>query len=135
MNLAPFVAAPAHIQTHILAALMVLVLTPVQFFGPRKGSPLHRLLGAFWLSAMVVVAGTSFLIRSNLAVSFHGFSPIHLLSILALVSVAAALWQARGHRVAAHRQTLIWLTAGFLIAGAFTLAPTRIMGRIVFGLS
>ena len=134
MNLAPYFAAPPHIQSHILAALLVLALTPLQFFGPRKGSPVHRAAGYIWLFAMLVVALTSFFIRSNLPVSLAGFSPIHLLSVLALVSIVRAIDFARKHNIIGHRKTLISLTIGFLLAGAFTLAPTRIMGRIVFGL-
>lgn len=133
MNFAPYVAAPAHIQAHILATLVVLLLTPLQFFGLPKGSPQHRAVGYLWLAAMVVVAATSFFIRSKLPFSFMGFSPIHLLSVLSLVSVVGAVAYARTHQVAAHRKILISLTLGFLIAGVFTLAPSRIMGRILFG--
>jgi len=135
MTLAPFVAAPAHIQTHILAAMMVLVLTPFQFFVLRKGSPEHRMLGYFWLFAMGVVALTSFFIRSNLALSFKGFSSIHLLSVLSVFSIGSAILLARAGKIAAHRKTLIMLTVSFLIAGAFTFAPHRIMGRMLLGLS
>jgi uncharacterized membrane protein len=134
MTLAPFFAAPPHVQSHILAALLVLLLTPVQFFGPRKGSPLHRAAGYIWLFAMLVVALTSFFIRSNLPVSVAGFSPIHLLSVLTLFSVYFAVRFARAHNISAHRKTLIYLTISFLLAGVFTLVPPRIMGRIVFGL-
>jgi uncharacterized membrane protein len=134
MTLAPFLAAPAHIQSHILAALLVVALTPLQFFGLRKGSPLHRATGYIWLLAMVVVALTSFFIRTNLPFSVAGFSPIHLLSVLALFSVFNAIRLARAHKISAHRKTLIYLTISFLIAGAFTLIPGRIMGSIVWGL-
>jgi uncharacterized membrane protein len=133
MTLAPFHAAPFHIQLHLLAALLVLALTPVQFFGLRKGSPEHKAAGYLWLASMVVVAVTSFFIRSHLSVSVFGFSPIHLLSVLALFSVVQAIRFARARNITAHRKTLLSLTFGFLAAGAFTLAPSRIMGRIVFG--
>lgn len=134
MSLAPFLAAPLHIKVHIMAALVVLAATPLQFFGPRKGSTPHRALGYLWLAAMTSVAATSLFIRSTASVSVLGFSPIHLLSVLALVSVVKAVQYARSHEMSAHRKTLIWLTVSFLIAGIFTLAPSRIMGRIVFGL-
>jgi uncharacterized membrane protein len=134
LTLAPFLAAPPHIQSHILAAMLVLALTPVQFFGPRKGSAAHRAAGYVWLFAMLIVALTSFFIRSSLPVSLAGFSPIHLLSVLALFSIVTAIRHAQAHRISAHRKTLIYLTIGFLIAGAFTLTPDRIMGRIAFGL-
>lgn len=115
--------------------MMVLALTPFQFFILRKGSPEHRCLGYFWLFAMAVVALTSFFIRSTLAMSFNGFSPIHLLSVLTIFSIGSAIMLARRGKIAAHRKTLIALTVSFLIAGVFTLAPHRIMGRILFGLS
>ena len=45
-----------------------------------------------------------------------------------------AVVYARRGRIAAHRSSMTWLfVAALLVAGAFTLLPHRIMGRVVFG--
>ena len=133
MTLMPFYAAPVFIKVHIIAAIMVVVLTPLQFWGFRKGSLAHRGAGYLWLVAMVVVAISSFWISTHLPFNLAGFSPIHLLSVLALVSVFNAIRYARAGNITGHRKTLIALSVGFWIAGAFTLFPPRIMGQIFAG--
>lgn len=132
MSLAPFYAAAPHIKVHILAAMLVIGLTPLQFWGFRKGSMPHRVAGYFWLGAMLAVAGTSFWIRSHFSFSVLGFSPIHLLSVWAIVSVGMAIHFARIRRISTHRKVLIGLSTGFWVAGAFTLIPPRIMGMILW---
>lgn len=134
MSLAPFYAAAPFIKVHILAALTVAALTPLQFWGFHKGSLAHRTTGYVWLGAMLIVAISSFWIHSSgVPVRLGPYSIIHLLSVLALVSIWQAIRFARAGYITAHRKTLIYLAVGFWIAGAFTLAPERIMGRIVFG--
>ncbi|MCZ8374357.1 MAG: DUF2306 domain-containing protein [Beijerinckiaceae bacterium] len=133
MTLAPFYAAPLFVKLHILAALLVVGLTPFQFVGFRKGSPGHRLTGRLWLLAMIAVALTSLTIASRFRFSLAGFGLIHLLSLLTLASCYSAWHAARGHAVERHRQILIGLTASFFMAGAFTFLPGRIMHRIVAG--
>jgi uncharacterized membrane protein len=62
------------------------------------------------------------------------WSPIHLLSILVLVTVPLGVWRAHRHGVAAHRHIMISVFAGALvIAGLFALLPGRIMHAVVFG--
>lgn len=133
MTLAPFYAAPLFVKAHILGALVVVVLTPLQFWGLSKGSLAHRTSGYLWLGAMLVVALSSFYIPSVFAVSFAGFGPIHLLSVFALYSIFTAIRYARAGNIRGHRLTLIGLAIGFWIAGVFTLVPPRMMWRIVAG--
>ena len=62
------------------------------------------------------------------------WSPIHLLSILVLVTVPLAVWHAHNHRVKQHRKAMISLYILALIgAGIFTLLPGRVMHEVVFG--
>lgn len=133
MTLDPFYAAPPHIKVHILSALVVAGLSPLQFWGFRKGTPPHRVSGYLWMAAMVVVALSSFLIPSTLPVRIGPFGPIHLLSVLALFSVFLAIHYAHAHNREGHRKTLVNLSIGFWAAAAFTLLPSRIMGQIFFG--
>jgi uncharacterized membrane protein len=61
------------------------------------------------------------------------WSPIHLLAIYTLITLPLAVWRERRHRVTAHRRAMILLFAGALvIAGAFTLMPSRIMHAAAF---
>jgi len=52
------------------------------------------------------------------------WSPIHLLSILVLVTVPLAVLHARRHEVSQHRMAMLMLFSGALvIAGVFTFLP------------
>lgn len=133
MTLAPFYAAALPVKLHVIAALLVVVLTPLQFAGFRKGSRAHRLAGRLWLLAMLGVALTSFFIATRFRISLGGFSLIHGLSVITVASCAVAWRAARNHQVRRHQMTLIFLTASFFVAGAFTFLPSRIMHQIVAG--
>jgi uncharacterized membrane protein YozB (DUF420 family) len=62
------------------------------------------------------------------------WSPIHLLSLFTLGVVPLAVLQARRHNVAAHRSAMIWIfTLALVVTGLFTLAPGRIMNKVMFG--
>jgi uncharacterized membrane protein len=131
MNLAPLTSAPLPIQIHAYAALAAFALGLVQL-ARTKGTGGHRALGYTWVGLMLIVAVSSFWIH-DLGV-WGPWSPIHLLSILTLVMLPLGLWYARRHVVRGHKLTMLGIFAGALvIAGIFTLAPGRIMYRVVFG--
>jgi uncharacterized membrane protein len=131
MNLAPLTSAPLAIQLHAYAALAAFALGVVQLTR-MKGTWSHRRLGYVWIGLMLVVALSSFWIQEMRV--WGPWSPIHLLSILTLVMLPLGLWYARRHMVRGHKLTMLGLFAGALvIAGIFTLAPGRIMHRVVFG--
>jgi uncharacterized membrane protein len=133
MNLPPLSNAPFAIQLHAYAALAAFVLGTVQL-ARVKGTTQHRALGYTWVALMLVVAISSFWIHGESPRLWGTWSPIHLLSILALVMLPLGIYYARGHRVRGHKLTMLGLFAGALvIAGIFTLAPGRIMHRVVFG--
>ena len=131
MTLAPFLAAPAVIQVHALAAMAAFALALVQFARP-KGGGAHRALGWTWVALMAVVALTGFGIHT---VQVWGlWSPLHLLSVLVLVTLPGVVRAARAGRREAHRRAVLGLFAFALVgAGAFTLLPHRLLGRVVFG--
>jgi len=131
MTLAPFYAAPLFIKTHIIAALIVAGLSPLQFWGWRRGGLTHRASGYLWIAAMITVAVSSFWIKTDFPLQIAGYGPIHLLSLLALYSVAVALVHARQGRPDEHMRALRGLSIGFWIAAAFTFVPPRIMAQIV----
>ena len=131
MNLAPLTNAPLPIQLHAFAAMAAFVLGVVQLAGV-KGTTRHRALGYAWAASMLFVAISSFWIH-DLRV-WGAWSPIHLLSIFTLAMVPIGVWHAHRHAVQRHRFTMIGIFSGALvIAGFFTLAPGRIMSRVLFG--
>ena len=131
MTLAPLLEAPAVIQAHALFALMALGLGAAQLAAP-KGTTAHRAMGWAWAALMMIVAGTSLFIHT---IRLWGpWSPIHLLSLFTLAIVPVAVLRARRRDVRAHCQAMIWtFTFALAAAGLFTLAPGRIMYKVVFG--
>jgi uncharacterized membrane protein len=107
------------------------VLGVVQFAAP-KGTLPHRTIGWIWVGLMATVAVSSFWIHQ---IRLLGpWSPIHLLSIFALLMLPLAVWRAHTHRVADHRRIMTLLFSGALVvAGLFTLLPGRIMHTVLFG--
>ncbi|TPN60151.1 DUF2306 domain-containing protein [Mesorhizobium sp. B1-1-4] len=132
MSLGPLLSARPPIPWHALAAFAALAIGGVQLALP-KGTLRHRAMGYLWAALMLAVAISSFWIQQIRLIG--PFSPIHLLSILVLVTVPLAVWHARNHRVAKHRKAMIALYIFALVgAGVFTLVPGRIM-HDVFGVA
>jgi uncharacterized membrane protein len=131
MSLAPLLDAAPPIPVHAFAAMAAFALGVVQLAAP-KGTLPHRTLGWIWVGLMMTVAGSSFWVHQIRLVG--PWSPIHLLSILVLVTVPLAVWRAHHHRVTDHRRIMISVFSGALvIAGLFTLLPGRIMHAVMFG--
>ncbi len=117
------------IWIHLIAALTALVLGAGVFLA-RKGTLAHRLAGRTWAALMLVTAVSTYWIRGS-----GSFSWIHLLSLATLALLAAAVYFALSHRVQAHRKTVIGLYVGALVvAGAFALLPSRLLGRTLWGM-
>jgi uncharacterized membrane protein len=131
MTLAPLLAAPAVIQVHAYAAITAFALGAVQLAAP-KGTVPHRAVGWLWAALMLTVAVSSLFIHT---IRLWGpWSPIHLLSLLVLISLPLAVRHARRHDTRRHQKAMTSLFVGALvIAGAFTLLPGRIMHAVVFG--
>jgi uncharacterized membrane protein len=84
------------------------------------------------VTLMILVAGTSLFIHTIR--TWGPWSPIHLLSLFTLAVVPLAVASARRHDLRAHRQAMIWIFVLALIdTGLFTLAPGRIMNKVVLG--
>jgi uncharacterized membrane protein len=132
MSLAPLLNAGAEVQVHAFAAIAAFALGIVQIAAP-KGTLPHRTLGWVWVVLMLVISASSFLIHG---IRLWGpWSPIHILSVTTPVMLVLAVLAARGHRVRAHKITMISIFAGALVlAGLFTLVPGRIMHTVLFGL-
>lgn len=94
-----------------------------------KGTLRRRVAGYVWCALMTFTALVSLAIH---AINPGGLSPIHLLSILTLVSVPLIICNARAGRVAQHQRAVLGLiTGGLIIAGVFTLLPSRFLGQLL----
>lgn len=130
MNLAPLLAAGPAIQIHLVATILALALGIAMLVRP-KGTGAHKRLGWLWVGLMAVAAGSSFWITG---LRGDGFSPIHILSVVTLLSLPYAIVMIRRRQIAAHRWTMISLFfGGLVVAGIFTMLPGRLLGGAVFG--
>jgi uncharacterized membrane protein len=125
------------IALHLGAALGALATGPVALWarlGARARPRLHRAFGYGWVTLMLVTAISALFIRDRSLPNLAGFTPIHLLVPLTLASLALAFRHLARGNVAAHARTLrsLYLYA-CLVAGAFTLLPQRLLGRVVWG--
>ena len=131
MNVAPLFAAAMPIPPHAIAAMLALVLGGFQL-RIAKGTPRHRELGYIWIGLMAFVAISGFFIHETQVIGI--FSPIHLLSVLVLVTLWRAIRQVRSGNVLAHRRAMIllyWLSLA--LTGLFTFWPGRVMYHVVTG--
>jgi uncharacterized membrane protein len=121
---------PTILQVHVFAAVAALGLGAVMMTS-RKGARFHRAAGWTWVALAGTVAVSSLFI-----VGLNGdhWSWIHILSALTIVSLPLAVLAARRHHVTLHRRQMMGLFyGGFVIAGAFTFLPGRLMWRVFFG--
>lgn len=115
------------ILAHVLAAVAAVIVGGIMFL-LKKGTARHRLFGRSWVLLMVFVALSSFWIKT----SGH-WSWIHLLSIGTLVGIVAAIVAIMRKQVRWHRRAMTNLYMGLVIAGMFTLMPSRLLGELVRG--
>ena len=131
MSLEPLITAPLPIQLHAFAAFAALVLGGVQLLRP-KGSGTHRTMGYVWVALMMLIAVSGLFIHEIRLIG--PFSPVHLLSLVILVTVPLAVYRARTGNIAGHRRAMLniyWIA--LIGAGIFTMLPGRIMGEVLFG--
>lgn len=119
------------IQVHTLCAVIAVGVV-IAIFSIRRGSKAHKVLGWTWVIAMAVTAISSFWIHEIRLIG--AFSPIHLLSLITLVSLVMNIRAARTRNIRAHQRGMKSLVSGALIvAGAFTFLPGRIMHQVFLG--
>ncbi len=115
------------IWLHVAVALLAAALG-VANLAARKGTPRHRAVGRVWIGLMAATAISSFWIQE---LNPGRYSWIHGLSIWTLALLPLAVLAIRHGRVRTHRNIVIGLMAGVLVAGAFAMAPGRFMGRML----
>lgn len=131
MMLEPVLNASPAIQFHVATVLPAAFLGAFLLARP-KGTPVHRLLGKIWLLLMVMTSISTFFIHELKTVG--DFSPIHLLSLYVLFGSVMAIRSARRRDIRAHRAQVAGMYfGGIVVAGLFTMLPSRVMGATIFG--
>jgi uncharacterized membrane protein len=120
-----------NVWAHLATIGIACALTPAMLLR-RRGDRLHRQLGYLWVAAMFSTALISFDIR---LIMDGGFSPIHILSLLVVLTTPLVIITARRHEVRRHRRLVRLLTLGaLLIAGFFTFPFNRLLGSwLIYG--
>jgi uncharacterized membrane protein len=125
------------IAIHMSAAIGALLLGPVAMWarkGARQRPRLHRAFGYAWVTLMLATAFSAVFIRDFRLPNVAGFTPIHLLVPVTLVSLFGAFWFLARGNIEGHRKTMQRLYFGAcVVAGAFTLMPGRYLGNLVLG--
>lgn len=131
MSLTPVIAI------HLSAALAAVVIGPFAFWArlARTVRPRwHRALGYAWFTCMVATVCSAVFIRSHDLPNIAGYTPLHLLvpgTVFLLYRGISAVM--RGD-ITTHRRTMQRVYIGAcLVAGAFTLLPSRYLGQLVWG--
>lgn len=101
------------IAIHAIAATFSIVLGAVQLLRKTKGGQLHKLVGRAWVIAMYSVIITSFFITTLNG----GFSWLHGLSVLTLITVTVGLLAAIKGNIKSHKAFMTGSYFGIL--GAF----------------
>ncbi len=121
---------PWIVWAHLATISTALAITPVMMWR-RRGDGLHRQLGWVWAVCMFTTALLSFGVR---LINRGGFSPIHILSAITVISVPVLIIAARRRDIARHRGNVRGLIVGaLLIAGFFTFPFGRLLGGWLFG--
>lgn len=113
---------------HLATILPAFVIGTYMMFA-RKGDRFHRTLGKGYMVLMMTTAAITLFMPAAVGPRLlNHFGFIHLFSVLALTSVPSAYFAALRHDVKSHKYSMIGLyVGGLLIAGAFTLAPGRLL--------
>ncbi len=135
MAAAALIAGKAHITYKetpwALAIHLGTVIPALLLGGPillmKKGTALHKALGRFWATLMMVTALSSFWLQGLIGT----IGPIHIFSVVTLVSIPRAIWAIRKGDVRAHQRAMIGPYVGLLAAGLFAFIPGRLLSNIV----
>ena len=116
------------LPVHLTCVLIALPLGAFVLWRP-KGTTTHKALGRLWVVLMLVAAISSYWLRTLSG----GFSFIHLLSVLTIVGLPLAIYNARKGNIPAHLRAMRGVYIGLVVAGLFALRPTRTLGGMLFG--
>jgi uncharacterized membrane protein len=125
------------IAVHMTAALLAVAAGPVALWarrGREQRPRLHRAFGYAWVTLMLVTAVSALFIRDFRLPNVAGYTPIHLLVPVVFISLFGAFWMLARGNIGGHRRIMQRLYfAACIVAGAFTLLPSRYLGGLVWG--
>lgn len=130
------------IAIHLFAALAALAIGPLALWArrghatqaTRQRPRLHRAAGYAWVTLMLITALSALFIRDFNLPNIAGYTPIHLLVPFTLISLFLAFRHLLRGNIAGHRKNMLGLyVGGCIVAGAFTLLPSRTLGQLVWG--
>ena len=132
MNIEVLTTATPPIPSHAIVAMIALIVGAVQLLG-KKGTETHRWMGRFWVGLMAYIAISSFFISE--IKTFGYFSPIHILSVITLLTLVRGVRTAYKKQIAVHKRSMIMLYfLALIITGLFTFLPGRVMHQVLFGI-
>ncbi len=111
--------------------LHVGTVIPALFLGApvllmKKGNSLHKALGRIWVALMVTTSISSFWLQGLTG----SIGPIHIFSVVTLVSIPLGIYHIRTGNVAAHQRAMTGPYIGLLIAGLFAFTPGRLLNAL-----
>lgn len=124
-DLQPDWAVGLHLATVIPAFFLGIAVMVM-----KKGTSAHKMLGRVWAMLMVITAISSFWLQGL----FGGIGPIHIFSVMTLVSIPRAIWAVRKGDIKTHQRAMTGPFIGLCVAGAFSFIPGRIMGNLVMSM-
>ncbi len=131
MDMSPIIAV------HLSAVGSATVLGPVALWARRAREQrprLHRAFGYAWVTLMLAAAISALFIRDFRLPNINGYTPIHLLIPVVVGLLVLAFWFLARGNIRGHRLTMQGLYIGAcLVAGAFTLLPSRYLGKLLWG--
>lgn len=138
MALAMAFAGPSRaesVQPDWALGLHLVTVIPAFFLGiavmlMKKGTNAHKMLGKIWAVLMMVTAISSFWLQGL----FGGIGPIHIFSVMTLVSIPRAIWAIRKGNVKIHQRVMTGPFIGLCVAGAFSMIPGRVMGNLLMSM-
>lgn len=124
------------IAIHMSAAITAVLIGPFVLWtrlGRMVRPQLHRALGYAWVTCMLAAALSAVFIRDFNLPNISGYTLIHLLVPITLVSLFRAFVYLSQGNYRGHRQTMQWLyISACIVAGAFTLLPSRFLGHLIW---
>lgn len=120
------------IAVHAVSASFALLFGAFQLLRRVRGDGVHRIIGRVWVASMYLVCLTSFGVQSLTG----GFSWLHGLSVLTLVTVTTGLVAAVRGRIDSHKAFMRGSYFGVLgaFAGVVSVPTRRIPELAVYNL-
>jgi uncharacterized membrane protein len=122
---------------HTTFALCAVALGPIALWSRlslRVRPRWHRAAGYAWVTCMLGTALSALFIQSHLAMSWQGYSPIHLLIGVTVFFLWRSFTFLNQGNTTGHRRTMQSLYLGAcVVTGLFTLLPGRALGQLLWG--